>query len=91
MKKINYKGAEYVVVDDIKMNGEDHFVAVAPFYAMNYQNEGIDTEESLLKIDYNIHKKYEDGSSVFHIINDDTGYLVGYYGLAPHDPEVTVI
>lgn len=91
MKKINYKGTEFAVVDDIKMNGEDRLIAVLPNHVYDYENTGLDTDDSLLKVDYNVHKEYDNGVAVFHIVNDETGYLAGYYGLAPNDPEVTVI
>jgi hypothetical protein len=80
MKKINYEDSEFVVVDEIKRNNMEGYIVVLDEYVEEYKFNGIDTD-NLLVMDYNPHKVYPGGTEVFHIINNETGLLAGYYGL----------
>ena len=81
MNTVQHNNKEYTIVDTIKVNDKESAVLVLPEYVTEYNINGIDTQEGILKIDYNVYKKNTDGSDVYYIIDNSTGLSVGYYGL----------
>lgn len=90
MKEITYRGNKYVIADEITINGNKGYILLEKEYVAPYDISGLDHEESLLKLDTNIHKEYDNGIEAFYIIDDETGLGVGYYGILKNDPELIV-
>lgn len=90
MTKVVYQNKTMTIVDINPMNPES-FILVEPPYSVIYEETGIDTKESILKIDYNIAKVYASGDHVYYVIDSDTGLAVGYYGVHRHDPELELV
>jgi hypothetical protein len=85
---VKYQGKEYEVVDKIKVDGDNALVLLEHNYILHYENEGIDGEDSVLRFDDTPVKMYENGWDAIHIINNETGYGVGLYGIMEDDPEL---
>lgn len=87
MTKAEFQGKDVEIVD-ILHSDANSFILVEPGYGVIYKETGIDTKESILKIDFNIAKVYESGEHVYYIIDNDTGKAVGYYGVNREDAEL---
>lgn len=90
MTRAEYKGKEMVIVD-IMPNDANSFIVVEPGYEAIYKETGVDTKESILKIDFNIAKVYDTDEHVYYIIDNDTGKAVGYYGVHRGDEELLLL
>lgn len=84
-KKVEYNEKEFIVVDELRIDGVESLILLEDNYVLDYQTSGIDTESGILKIDNNPYKIYPNKNAVHCIIDNKTGIGVGFYGIAKED------